>query len=110
MLLCAAEQAGIPYAIQDLTNPSLALIESVGFAARTNPIKGVETNSRQFFPQANHLLAEAHSGLCEIRDGYARTASISGTGLGFQIERMPGFMDYLEKADTTFRSARSLDG
>jgi L-alanine-DL-glutamate epimerase-like enolase superfamily enzyme len=106
MLLCAAEQAGIPYAIQDLTNPSLALIESVGLAARTDPIKGVETNSRQFFPQANHLIGKAHSGLCEIRDGYARTASISGTGLGFQIEHMRGFTNYVQEADAVFRGAR----
>ncbi len=110
VLLCAAERAGIPYAIQDLTNPSLALIESIGLAARSNPIKGVETNSRQFFPGANRLIAETHAGLCEIRDGYARTASIAGTGLGFQIERVSGFTDYLREADSAFRSARSENG
>ena len=48
-----AELEGIPYAVQDLTNPSLAMIESVGLAARIHTIKGVEANSRQFFPKAN---------------------------------------------------------
>ena len=85
-----AELAGIPYAVQDLTNPSLALLESVGLAARTHPIKGLETNSRQFFPRANDLVAGVHSGVCEIRDGRARTSSIRGTGLGFRIDEMPG--------------------
>lgn len=105
LLLCAAERAGIPYAIQDLTNPSLALIESIGLAARINTIKGVESNSRQFFPQANELVAEAHPGLFEIRDGYAHTESIAGAGLGFQIERIPGFASHIEKADAFFRSS-----
>ncbi len=108
-LLCAAERAGIPYAIQDLTNPSLALIESIGLAARTNPIKGVETNSRQFFPRANEVAAKAHPGLFEIRNGYAGTGSIAGTGLGFQIERIPGFTNHLEKADAVFRSSLPSD-
>ena len=48
-----AERARIPYAVQDLTNPSLALLQSVGLAARTHTILGVEANSRQFFPAAN---------------------------------------------------------
>jgi L-alanine-DL-glutamate epimerase-like enolase superfamily enzyme len=85
-----AELAGIPYAVQDLTNPSLALIQSVGLAARTHTIKGLETNSRQFFPKANDLVAGLHPGVCEIRDGRARTSSIRGTGLGFRIDEMPG--------------------
>ena len=85
LLMPMAELAGVPYAVQDLTNPSISLIESVGLAARTHPIKGVEANSRQFFPAANEPAARVHPGLFEIRDGYARTASMTGTGLGLRI-------------------------
>jgi L-alanine-DL-glutamate epimerase-like enolase superfamily enzyme len=85
LLVPMAELAGIPYAVQDLTNPSIALLESVGLAARTHTIMGVEANSRQFFPRANAAVAKVHGGLCEIRDGYARTASMTGTGLGMRV-------------------------
>ena len=85
LLVPMAEMAGIPYAVQDLTNPSISLVESVGLAARTHTIKGVEANSRQFFPAANAPEAAVHPGLYEIRDGYARTATMRGPGLGFKI-------------------------
>ena len=83
-----AELEGIPYAVQDLTNPSLAMIESVGLAARIHTIKGVEANSRQFFPKANEAAARIHPVLFNIRDGKARTSSIKGTGLGFRVDEM----------------------
>jgi len=83
-----AEMAGIPYAVQDLTNPSIALIASVGLAARTHTIKGVEANSRQFFPAANEPIAGVHRGLTEIRDGYAYTESLTGPGLGYRIDEI----------------------
>ena len=104
MLVCAAELAGVPYAIQDLTNPSIAQIESVGLAARIHPIKGVEANSRQFFPDANEIVAPAHRGLFQIRDGCARTSSMMGTGLGMNIDAIPGFREKIEEADRTFRA------
>jgi L-alanine-DL-glutamate epimerase-like enolase superfamily enzyme len=88
LLVPMAELAGIPYAVQDLTNPSIALIESVGLAARTHPIMGVEANSRQFFPGANVAVGKVHPGLCEIRDGYARTASMTGTGLALRMNEI----------------------
>ncbi len=83
-----AELEGIPYAVQDLTTPSLARIESVGLAARIHTIKGVEANSRQFFPNANEPASRVHPELFNIRDGKARTVSIKGTGLGFRIGEM----------------------
>jgi len=83
-----AELSGIPYTVQDLTNPSIALIESVGLAARIHPIKGVEANSRQFFPQANEPESKVHSQLYTVRNGVAKTISLVGTGLGFQIEKI----------------------
>jgi len=100
-----AELAGIPYAVQDLTNPCIALIESIGLAARTHTIMGVEANSRQFFPAANELAAQVHSGLYEIRDGYARTATMTGTGLGMQIDRIPGLEESVRAQDAAFRGS-----
>jgi len=95
LFVALAEMAGIPYAVQDLTNPSIALIASVGLAVRTHTIKGVEANSRQFFPAANEIEAAAHPDLYHIRDGRAQTHSIVGTGLGMQIEKMAGFIERL---------------
>jgi len=83
-----AELSGIPYTVQDLTNPSISLIESIGLAARIHTIKGVEANSRQFFPLANEPESKVHPGLYNIKNGVAKTTSIRGSGLGFQIERI----------------------
>jgi len=88
LLVPMAELAGVPYAVQDLTNPSIALILSVGLAARTHTILGVEANSRQFFPKANEAAARLHPALYEIRDGYAYTASLGRTGLGLRMDEI----------------------
>jgi len=89
-LLCAckAEAKGIPYTVQDLTNPGIALIHSVGLAARLNPMKGVEANSPQFFPRSNEPEAAVHPDLFTRKDGHVSTNSIKGTGLGFQMEKI----------------------
>ncbi|MEN6545299.1 MAG: enolase C-terminal domain-like protein [Armatimonadia bacterium] len=90
MLYCAkAKELGIPYSVQDLTNPSLALIHSVGLGARLYTIMGVEANSRQFFP-ASTTAAEkrVHGGIFSLVNGEADTSSLRGTGLGYQMERM----------------------
>jgi L-alanine-DL-glutamate epimerase-like enolase superfamily enzyme len=88
LFLTMAERAGVPYAVQDLTNPSIALLESVGLAARTHTILGIEANSRQFFPAANAAVARVHGGVCEIRDGHAHTASMRGPGLGLRMDEL----------------------
>lgn len=92
-----AEMNRIPYAVQDLTNPSLALMESVGLAARCHTILGVEANSRQFFPAANELAAAAHPGLYTVRNGVASTATLRGTGLGMQVEKLPELVAFIEQ-------------
>lgn len=92
-----AELNRIPYAVQDLTNPSLALIQSVGLAARTHTILGVEANSRQFFPAANAIAASVHPELYNVRNGVASTATLRGTGLGMQVEQMPDLIAFIER-------------
>lgn len=89
-LLTAAECArrGVVYTVQDLTNPGIALAHSVGLAAHLRPLKGVETNSRQFFPASNEPLGRVHPGLTRLRDGKLDTTTLGGVGLGYQWEKL----------------------
>lgn len=83
-----AERMGIPYSIQDLTNPALALLQSVGMAARLHPIMGVEANSHQFYPAFSAPEAAVHPGIFQRREGMLDTSSLQGPGLGYQMERI----------------------
>ena len=86
LMLAKAEEAGIPYSVQDLTLTGLGLIQSVGFAARINTIKGVEANARQFCPAASRRAEQMHPGVFRARNGILDTASIQGTGFGYRLE------------------------
>jgi L-alanine-DL-glutamate epimerase-like enolase superfamily enzyme len=89
ILASKAREMGIAYTVQDLTNPSLALIHSVGLGARLHTMMGVEANSRQFFPDSTRPGEKAvHEGIFTVRNGVARTDSLQGTGLGYQMERI----------------------
>lgn len=99
LFVALAELAHLPYAVQDLTNPSLALLESVGLAARTHTILGVEANSRQFFPSANAIESVVHPDLYQARDGVLRTGTLQGPGLGMQVDKMAGFVEFVEAND-----------
>lgn len=96
LVAARAEALGIPYTVQDLTNPGLALIHSVGLAARLRPLMGVETNSRQYFPATSEPEAAVHPGVFSRQGGVARTETLRGPGLGYQIERInrPIFRSY----------------
>ncbi len=84
-----AGKLGVPYAVQDLTNPSLALIHSVGLGARLHTIMGVEANSRQFFPAStSEAEKRVHEGIFSLERGEADTSSLRGTGLGYQMDRI----------------------
>lgn len=89
-LLIAArcEARGIPYTIQDLTNPGLALLHSVGLGARLHPLMGVEANSRQYYPDTSAPERVVHPGLVEVDDGLASTTTMRGPGLGYQVDRI----------------------
>lgn len=86
-----ARREGLLYSVQDLTNPGLALLHSVGFAARIRPLKGVEANARQFIPSASRREAAVHPAIFQPRDGELSTESLTGAGLGFRVEEMPDF-------------------
>lgn len=80
------EHYGIPYSIQDLTCPGLALIHSASLAARTNPIKGFEYNARQYLPFAYMEIQKRHESLFTVKDGFVKTDTLSPLGLGFSVE------------------------
>ena len=88
LFLALAERARVPYAVQDLTNPSLALLHSVGLAARTHTILGVEANARQFFPAASAVEEKVHPRLFRVHDGVVDTRTLRGPGLGMQVNLM----------------------
>jgi len=88
ILASKAEAEGIPYTIQDLSNPALALIHSAGLAARLNPMMGVEANSCQYFGASSVPEAKVHPGVFHRTGGKITTESIKGPGLGFQIEEI----------------------
>ena len=90
LFVAKAHEEGIPYSVQDLTNPRIALVHSVGLAARTYPIKGVEANSCQFFPEASKKEAKVHPDIFQRRDGMVSTESIKGYGLGYQMGKIKG--------------------
>lgn len=81
---CKAGRLKIPYTVQDLTNPGIALIQSVALAAHLYTLKGVEANSRQFFPAASVAEAKVHPGVFKLTDGCIDTTSMTGTGLGYR--------------------------
>ena len=85
LFIARAETEGVTYAVQDLTCPSISLLESIGLAARIHTIQGVEANSRQFAPAANDPEAKVHPDICRVRNGVVRTHSLQGTGLGFRM-------------------------
>jgi hypothetical protein len=54
-------------------------------AARTHTIKGVESNSRQYFPQISLAEAKVHPNIFRVKDGRVSTASLTGSGFGFRV-------------------------
>ena len=86
LTLARAELEGLPYSVQDLTNPSIALLQSVGFAARTDCLVGVESNARQFVKDyASEKERRTHPGIFTIRGGVADTTTLINFGLGYGL-------------------------
>lgn len=87
LLVAKAEGVGVPYSVQDLTCPGLALVHSAGLSARTNPIKGFEYNARQYLPFAFPEVQERYPEVFRVRDGVVRTGCLNGRpGLGLSAE------------------------
>lgn len=76
LCVCKAIEEGLIYTVQDLINPGLAFIHSAGFAARLNPLKGVEHNARQYIPWADAEIQARHRDLFSVRGGTISTGSL----------------------------------
>ncbi|MEM1507994.1 MAG: enolase C-terminal domain-like protein [Candidatus Bathyarchaeia archaeon] len=86
LLMAKAEEAGVPYSVQDLTCSGLALVHSAGFASRINPIKGFEYNARQYLPLAFPEVQGKYEELFNVRNGFIRTGILNGSlGLGLSL-------------------------
>jgi len=83
LYVALCEHYGMPYTVQDLTNPGLALIHEAGFAARTRPLMGFEYNARQYLPHEQPEVQRKHLQLFTVRQGCVRTDSLGPTGLGY---------------------------
>lgn len=84
-----AEHLGIPYTVQDLSNPGIALIQSVALAGHLRNLWAFEANSRQFFAAVNEPEAEVHPGVFKLQDGKIDTSTITGPGIGYQWPEIP---------------------
>ncbi|MFH0797314.1 MAG: hypothetical protein V2A65_09745 [Candidatus Omnitrophota bacterium] len=78
----------MPYTIQDLTNPRISLVHSAGFAGRTYPMMGVESNASQFFPSASRIESRVHPGIFSRKGGYLNLSTLGRMGLGYRIEEI----------------------
>ena len=88
LVLCRAIAEGVPYTIQDLTNPGLSLIHAVGFAARCNALNGVEANVHQFFPALSVPEEAVHPRIFQRRDGVLKTDTLGDTGFGYRVNEI----------------------
>ena len=88
IMAAKASQLGLPYAVQDLACPGIALLHSVGLAGHLNTIKGVESNSRQFYPTVSEPEKKVHPGVYRLTNGKIDTKTITGTGLGYQWDQI----------------------
>ena len=55
---------------------------TAGIAAHVIGVSGIEANSRQYCPAANHGWVGQFPGVFDVRDGMVDTARLDGSGLG----------------------------
>ena len=85
---CWAKAHGMPLMVQDLTNPSLAMIPHALLASHVGTICGVETNACQFYPDFSAPEASIHGGLYRRRNGCIDLSTISGPGFGYRLDEI----------------------
>ena len=83
-----ATQLGQAFAVQDLTNPGIALLHSTGLAGRLRTIRGIESNSRQFYPATSAPERKVHPGVYRLTNGRINASTIRGPGLGFRWDEI----------------------
>jgi L-alanine-DL-glutamate epimerase-like enolase superfamily enzyme len=89
LALARAQEEGLHVSVQDLTNPGIALLHSVGLAARLPVTRPIETNARQYYPATSAYEAEVFPEVYTAHDGTVIAENLTGPGLGYGIERIP---------------------
>ena len=84
---CWAKEHNMKLMVQDLTNPTYAMLPHVLLAAHIGTIRGVECNAPQFYPQASLEMEKLHPGLYERRNGVVVIKSLTGTGFSAFFSR-----------------------
>lgn len=82
LMAAAAQKYGMFLCVQDLTCPGASLIQSASLAAHVPGVAAIESNSRQYCPNANAPWAVRFPGIFAVRDGLMQTSSLDGLGLG----------------------------
>ena len=87
MLLALAKATGLGLGVtmQDLTNPGIALLHSVAFAARLPVTMPIETNQRQYYPASSGPEATIYPEVFTVQGGHVRASSLTAAGLGYDI-------------------------
>ncbi len=81
-------EKGLPLAVQDLTCPGIALLHSAGLAGHLHTIRGVESNSRQFYPATSEPERRIHPGFYSLKNGRIDTSTLKGTGLDYRWDEI----------------------
>ena len=82
LLAAAARKYGLFLCVQDLSCPGASLIHSAGLAAHVPGVTAIESNARQYLPDANRPWEERFPGIFRIADGTMATGCLTGLGLG----------------------------
>ena len=81
LLNAAAQKFKMYMTAQDLTCPGASLIQSAGIASHVPQIDTLESNAREYVPEANRAWVKGYPGLFEVRDGKLNTGQLTGLGL-----------------------------
>jgi hypothetical protein len=81
-MAAAAQKFGMFLCVQDLTCPGASLIQSASLAAHVPGVAAIESNSRQYCPQANKPWEKRFPGIFCVKDGMMDTSVLTGPGIG----------------------------
>lgn len=82
LMAAAAQKWKMFLCVQDLTCPGASLIHSAGLAAHVPGVAAIEANARQYVPVANKAWESKFPGIFIVKDGYVKTGTLTGPGLG----------------------------
>lgn len=80
---CWAKENGMQLMVQDLSNPTMAMIPHVRLAQYIGTIMGVECNAPQFYPEVSKDFAKKHPYLYKRNNGVVDLSTLSNIGLGY---------------------------